>query len=136
MTPLQQSAIDHLFTGGYLALRDRRKTAKGEDFIRYTLYKGNAVAVRIYHERTLQRILQICKRDKHGRYTLNLNLVRQLRKNSYVKALYLEIKKTEGAAEIMNQKMIDDLPKYNKSDRKASSSKTQPTLPGQSYSLF
>jgi len=94
MTKLQQSAIDLLFTGGYLHFRDRKTNAKGKDFRRYTLYKGNANPVHIYHERTLKDILAMCKQDAKGKYTLNLNIVRQQRKNSYIKALYLELKKT------------------------------------------
>jgi hypothetical protein len=93
MTKLQQSAIDHLFTGGYILARDRRTNTKGKNFLRFTLYKGKRIPVRIYHERTLGDILKLCKKDKHGILTLNLNLVRQLRKNSYIKSTYLDIKK-------------------------------------------
>lgn len=94
MTKLQQQVIDHLFTGGYLFIRDTKTNAKGKTFSRFTLYKGNKNPIRIYYERSLSEILQLCKQDSKGNYTLNLNLVRQQRKNSYIKQLYLELKKS------------------------------------------
>jgi hypothetical protein len=100
MTKLQQSVIDQLFTGAYLMVRDRKEGVKGKLFRRFTLYRGNKNPVRIYYESSLAGILKLCKKDKNGAYTLNLTRVRQLRKNTYVKQLYLELKKIKTSHEI------------------------------------
>jgi hypothetical protein len=95
MTTNQRNAIDTLFLGGYLRLRDRRKTKRNPDFCRYTLYDNEHRPLKIFHGPRIKKLLGLCKTSTEGVMTLNLNLVRQLRGNSYIKMLYVAIKQSD-----------------------------------------
>lgn len=94
MTDLQHDLIKRLTKEGYyLATRTAFSGKKG-----YMLYFGNANPEKWYPERTVRKsVYEYLKKDKFGRLTLNLNLVRQLNGNTLLKKFYKQkTKKAHG----------------------------------------
>lgn len=84
MTDLQHDLIKKLFKPGfYLMTRLRHSGRRG-----YMLYQGNANPVDWYSEANYKIVKEVVKKDKIGRITLNLNLVRQQHGSSLLKILY------------------------------------------------
>ena len=84
MTPaLRKLLIDLLGGQHYLKIWSSTNNSRS-----FKLYAGNMNPCRYVGYRTMKRIKDILKKDKHGRYTLNLSRVRQLHGNNMVKKLY------------------------------------------------
>jgi hypothetical protein len=104
MTDLQHDLIKKLSLHQYyLAPRLAYSGRKG-----YMLYSGNANPVKWYPERTVRKsVLEVLKKDKSGRLTLNLNLVRQQHGKTLLKKFYKQkTKQTHGIRSNQPQKTI------------------------------
>lgn len=71
----------------YLAIRESRTGRSG-----YMLYSGNQNPEQWFSDATLKSIRNSLKKDKQGRFTLNLSLVRQQHGKSLLKQLYKKYK--------------------------------------------
>ena len=93
MTDEQHDLIKRMSTGKYyLAPRIRPSGRWG-----YMLYSGNANPEKWYSSKTAKIVLGVLKKDKSGRLTLNLNLVRQQHGKTLLKKFYKQkIKKAHG----------------------------------------
>ncbi len=56
--------------------------------VKFKMYEGNNNPVQWVDQRTIKRIKNFLKKDKKGRFTLNLALMRQAHGNSIVNRLY------------------------------------------------
>lgn len=84
MTPSVKSLLSNLIDGHHY-LKDWSTVQKSRS---YKLYKGNMIPCRYVGNQTVRQIRDLLKKDKYGRYTLNLNRVRQLHGNSIIKRMY------------------------------------------------
>lgn len=82
MNSPQKHIAELLITGCYLM---QRQYKKGERFI---LFKGNMQSVSFVKERHLRPLKSLLKKDKMGRFTLNLSEVRKLDGRTFLKKLY------------------------------------------------
>lgn len=84
MTDLQHSLIKQLFKpGAYIMPRMKHSGRIG-----YMVYTGNANPVQWYSYKNYMVVQDVLKKDKEGRYTLNLHKIRQLHGSSLLKTLY------------------------------------------------
>ena len=84
MTKLQNDLIRRMMTGNYYMMP--KVTHRGRTGC--MLYKGHQDPVKWYSDKTARIIRQLLKRDKRGRLTVNLSLVRRQHGKSLIKQLY------------------------------------------------
>ena len=90
-TDLQRELIYKMLRGKhYLRHRSSLTGRHG-----YMLYSGTQDPQRWYSDKTVKVIREVLRCDKHKRYTLNLNLVRQLDGRSYLKKQYKKTRITK-----------------------------------------
>lgn len=90
MNATLKDLVTTLLRGGtYLRVRPSRNGKPA-----YMLYSGNQVPVRGYSERNYKQIHDLTKKDRIGRITLDLRLVRQMDGRSFVKKRYRQTRKT------------------------------------------
>lgn len=84
MTDLQHQLTKQMYRHGvYLRCKPALSGRTG-----YMFYSGNQNPERWFSAKTAWPIVNICKTDKDGRLTLNLNKVRQQHGKTLVKNLY------------------------------------------------
>lgn len=74
-----------------LLTNDDHYLMKSSDFKRrdiYKLYKGNQELVRVYKAADYKKLHDVTKKDRKGRLTLNINLIRQLHGKNHIKKTY------------------------------------------------
>jgi hypothetical protein len=88
MTEEQKKLVFELLRGDCY-LRPKKKPDGTDAFM---IYQGNQVPVKYYSQKTVNKFKRLFKKDKIGRLTFNLKLVRKLHGKNHVKKTYKLLK--------------------------------------------